>query len=253
MPRAARILPEVGVFLIEKDSYLLVCGKYMVALLHSAPYIELNPVRAKLVEKPEDYRWSSYRVYAYEESNALIDMNPLYETLGKTKEERQISYRDFVVEKNNILKGQFYGSDRFIADMEENTESRNSLPNEAGPVELVLLLHRAWFGLQDLYVSYDSAILISGLHCASYFFSRELLIEFRFSLLACFCAQLRSINSCNPDGLAVVILFGILLADVSDIHLKRVTIHHSRHRASYRVCHCDSPFSISCRTFRVTG
>ncbi|MEA3431687.1 MAG: hypothetical protein U9R01_03280 [candidate division WOR-3 bacterium] len=45
-------------------------------------------------------------------------MNPLYETLGKTKEERQISYRDFIVEENNILKGQFYGSNRFIADME---------------------------------------------------------------------------------------------------------------------------------------
>jgi len=94
--------------LIEKDSYLLLCGKY----------IELNPVKAKLVKKPEDYKWSSYRVYAYGEDNALIDTNPLYETLGKTEEERHIRYRDFVVEENNMLKGHFYGSDRFIADME---------------------------------------------------------------------------------------------------------------------------------------
>lgn len=30
------------------------------ALLAVAAYIDLNPVRAKLVEKPEDYRWSGY-------------------------------------------------------------------------------------------------------------------------------------------------------------------------------------------------
>ena len=95
--------------LIQKDSYLLECGKY----------IELNPVRAKLAEKPEDYKWSSYRVYAYGEDNPLVDVNPLYETLGKTREERQMSYREFVVgEENNILKGLFYGSDKFIDEME---------------------------------------------------------------------------------------------------------------------------------------
>jgi REP element-mobilizing transposase RayT len=35
--------------LIEKDSYLLERGKYM----------ELNPVRAKIVKNPEDYEWST--------------------------------------------------------------------------------------------------------------------------------------------------------------------------------------------------
>jgi len=36
--------------LISKDNYLLACGSY----------IELNPVRARIVEDPKDYRWSSY-------------------------------------------------------------------------------------------------------------------------------------------------------------------------------------------------
>ena len=40
--------------LIEADAYLLACQRY----------IELNPVRAGMVEAPADYRWSSYRANA---------------------------------------------------------------------------------------------------------------------------------------------------------------------------------------------
>jgi putative transposase len=36
--------------IIEKDEYVLEASRY----------IHLNPVRAKIVEKPEDYKWSSY-------------------------------------------------------------------------------------------------------------------------------------------------------------------------------------------------
>ena len=39
--------------LIEKDAYLLVASRY----------VHLNPVRAKLVRRPADYLWSSYRAY----------------------------------------------------------------------------------------------------------------------------------------------------------------------------------------------
>ena len=38
-------------FLISKDRYLL----------NLITYIEYNPVRAKIVNNPEDYKWSSYR------------------------------------------------------------------------------------------------------------------------------------------------------------------------------------------------
>lgn len=39
--------------LVEKETYALELSRY----------IHLNPVRARLVRKPEDYVWSSYRVY----------------------------------------------------------------------------------------------------------------------------------------------------------------------------------------------
>jgi putative transposase len=53
--------------IIDNDAYLLTCGIY----------IELNPVRAGIVERPEDYFWSSYQNYAFDEKNSLLDDNPL--------------------------------------------------------------------------------------------------------------------------------------------------------------------------------
>lgn len=41
-------------------SYLLFRMLYFVCY-ELARYIVLNPVRARMVERPEDYRWSSYR------------------------------------------------------------------------------------------------------------------------------------------------------------------------------------------------
>lgn len=35
-------------------------------------YIHLNPVAAKMVERPLDYKWSSYRVYLGEEKDSLV-------------------------------------------------------------------------------------------------------------------------------------------------------------------------------------
>ena len=57
--------------LVDAERYLLTCYRY----------IELNPVRAGMVEHPGDYRWSSYRHNAYGEKNALITQHPLYERI----------------------------------------------------------------------------------------------------------------------------------------------------------------------------
>lgn len=74
--------------LIDKEDYFIQCGVY----------IELNPVRAGLVARPEDWRWSSYRFYAFGEINplieGLIDVDPYYLELGTTPQERQKKYRE---------------------------------------------------------------------------------------------------------------------------------------------------------------
>lgn len=56
-------------------------------------YIELNPVRAKMVEHALEYPWSSYRQNGVGLDVALVTPHREYVRLGKTAEERQKAYR----------------------------------------------------------------------------------------------------------------------------------------------------------------
>jgi len=69
--------------LIHADSYLLACMRY----------IELNPVRAAMVDDPAHYRWTSYRSNALGQSNERLTAHPVYNALGATIERRQAAYR----------------------------------------------------------------------------------------------------------------------------------------------------------------
>lgn len=73
-------------FHIENESYLMECGRY----------IERNPVRAGIVKRPADYRWSSYRPYAMGIEDLLLTFDPCYLALGLTEKERQSQYREYV-------------------------------------------------------------------------------------------------------------------------------------------------------------
>ena len=70
--------------LTQEESYLLACQRY----------IELNPVRAGMVEHPAEYRWSSYRANAQGESDALIQPHAVYGALGPDAASRQAAYRE---------------------------------------------------------------------------------------------------------------------------------------------------------------
>ncbi len=76
--------------IIDTDSYLLQCGKY----------IELNPVRAGMVYRPEEYLFSSYNCYANNEPDDLITLSPAYLGLSDSAQIRQEQYVDFVVENH---------------------------------------------------------------------------------------------------------------------------------------------------------
>jgi putative transposase len=69
--------------LIDADSYLLSCMRY----------IELNPVRAAMVDDPAHYRWTSYRSNALGQVNERLTPHPLYLALGMTGKDRQSAYR----------------------------------------------------------------------------------------------------------------------------------------------------------------
>ncbi|MBI2622289.1 transposase [Candidatus Microgenomates bacterium] len=61
-------------------------------LLHLSRYIHLNPVTAYLVNKPEDYPHSSYRVYLGEESSEIVDP-----TVAISHFSSREKYREFVM------------------------------------------------------------------------------------------------------------------------------------------------------------
>ena len=70
--------------LLQDEVYLLCCMRY----------IELNPVRAGMVNHPGDYPWSSYRVNAQGEQSELIESQDLYIKLAGNELNRQSAYRE---------------------------------------------------------------------------------------------------------------------------------------------------------------
>jgi len=56
-------------------------------------YIELNPVRANMVNDPAQYRWSSYRHNGLGQMDERITPHSLYLAMGKDETERLADYR----------------------------------------------------------------------------------------------------------------------------------------------------------------
>jgi putative transposase len=110
--------------LIQADTYLLACQRY----------IELNPVRAAMVDDPAHYRWTSYRTNALAQTSAILTLHELYRALGKTDEERQSSYRALFRTQldreaiDNIRlalnQSQPLGNERFYQHIEKMTGQR---------------------------------------------------------------------------------------------------------------------------------
>ncbi len=51
-------------------------------LVHAARYVALNPVRARLCERAEDWPWSSARAHSAGEDDELVEVAPLLERVG---------------------------------------------------------------------------------------------------------------------------------------------------------------------------
>jgi putative transposase len=106
--------------LVDSDSYLLeVCR-----------YVDLNPVRARMVKRPDAYAWSSYRALAGLAGKPdWLDAKPVHAQLapGKSATQAATKYAEFVAQGQGIqlwdehLKQQIYlGNDDFIARMQKH-------------------------------------------------------------------------------------------------------------------------------------
>lgn len=69
--------------LVKEDSYFL----------QTSRCIHLNPVKARIVVKPEDYRWSSYQTMIALKDDRITERN---RTLAYFKDNSILRYRDFV-------------------------------------------------------------------------------------------------------------------------------------------------------------
>jgi len=69
--------------LVDNEHYYLTCSRY----------IEMNPVVARMVSKPEQYRWSSYGANAWGGKSSLTP-HPEYVMLGEDIEARCFAYRE---------------------------------------------------------------------------------------------------------------------------------------------------------------
>jgi len=69
--------------LVDEDNYLLKCMRH----------IELNPVRANMVNHPGEYRWSSYLCNGFNGYNKLITPHKVYEALDCQTDNRAEAYR----------------------------------------------------------------------------------------------------------------------------------------------------------------
>ena len=101
--------------LIQKDSHLLEACRYIV----------LNPVRARTVGQPEDWKWSSYRAtVGKEQPHPYLTTDWILGQFSGKRGEAEKEYRQFVQEgigKESIwsgVKGQaILGEDEFIGSL----------------------------------------------------------------------------------------------------------------------------------------
>lgn len=77
-------------------------GRYQASLLDSdgawfrcLRYVELNPVRAQIVSRPDEWQWSSYRANATGLDDRLLTRHSLLQGLGGTPAERFSRWAQF--------------------------------------------------------------------------------------------------------------------------------------------------------------
>ena len=112
--------------LIQKDSHLLEVCRYVV----------LNPVRARMVEKPEEWKWSSYRATAGGETPATcLTIDWVLGQFSRKRSKAEQEYRQFVkwgIGKETIwreVKGQsILGEDDFVEGLIPHISKHQDIP-----------------------------------------------------------------------------------------------------------------------------
>jgi putative transposase len=129
---------------VDKDSYLLELSRYL----------HLNPVRANMVEKPEEYPHSSYNSYITGDKESIVNVSDTLEMFANNEKEARQRYRTFVENTmeeeprsplQGVYGGMILGGETFIRRVLSRIED--------GHLEKADVSHRkalqATFGLEE--------------------------------------------------------------------------------------------------------
>ena len=119
--------------LVQDSDYLLAVYRY----------IELNPVRAGMVDDPAEYIWSSYSCNALGSMSNLHTPHSLYISLANNESLRQKNYRSLFTYhldgqllnkiRSTVNKGLALGDGRFVEQLERLTNQRLSPAKRGRP------------------------------------------------------------------------------------------------------------------------
>ena len=118
---------------IQTERYLLACSRY----------VELNPVRAKIVATPEEYAWSSFRRKVTATGTGWLDEDPCFRALGNRHSERARCYAAYLrsvvsAEEETLIRravrrNQLTGDERFINEIAARVGRRIELRGQGRP------------------------------------------------------------------------------------------------------------------------
>ncbi|HEC14865.1 MAG TPA: transposase [Rhodospirillales bacterium] len=103
-------------------------------LLAAARYVELNPVRAKMVKRPEDYIWSSARAHLSGKDDRVVKAGPLLDIAGDWAAfmARGLDESERGALRRHERTGRPLGDERFIERL-ETTLGRPLKKKKPGP------------------------------------------------------------------------------------------------------------------------
>lgn len=110
--------------IVDSTRYLLACLRY----------VDLNPVRASIVEHPQDYLWSSHRALIGRQKPRWLDIHPELAALGNGNKNWRSAYAAYVAAgvaaheldliRSAVHRNQLTGEDRFREEIAIHTGRR---------------------------------------------------------------------------------------------------------------------------------
>ena len=87
--------------------------------VHAIRYVSLNPVRARLVAKPEQWQWSSVRAHLAQVDDALVRVRPVLDRIPHLPELLHSSAgKDYTALRRAEATGRPLGTADFVAELE---------------------------------------------------------------------------------------------------------------------------------------